>query len=110
MSAQLNTLPTTTFDIWVRMPREIRAWRLEGEVPETEAEVIEAIKQASFHIERVIRNDYDVPPKDVTEDIASSWYAAWTETHSVSAGDTLPDFIADHCTEADSGYRGELAA
>jgi len=100
------------FSVQLDVPGEIRAWQIEGEVPETEDEVLARIAglPTGWSVRCIIRCDDDVPPRDVTEDLARLDHArrraaGWNPVH-----DQTPPFLARHApTDCDLGYRG-LAA
>lgn len=87
---------TTFYMVKLNCKGEIRDWQVEGEVPETEAEVLKMIDELAdcFTVRRIYRCDYDIAPVDVTEEIRASAYEAWADEHDLET-DEPPPFIAE---------------
>ena len=102
-----DTIANATFyTILVRWPREVRLFTHEGPMLESEAEVLAALDQLSGEVACIFRHDYDIPRKDVTEDIARAAYRKLIDAgHTPS--DSFPVFIMEHApSDCDCGYRG----
>jgi hypothetical protein len=103
----------TSYDIRLRLPGEIREWRAEGEVPESEAEVLAAIAELpkTWQVARILKCDYDIAPEDVTESLWQAAFNRWRDEGHDPRHDTLPAFLRDHApAHIDLGYRPRRAA
>lgn len=83
-------------------------------IPTTAAEAIAEIDQLPgfAHIKRVLCIDDEAgTSRNVTHELWALAEAEWSLTHSVRAGDELPQFIKDHAPASfDTGYRGYAEA
>lgn len=105
---------TTFYMVKLSCKGQIRSWQDQCEIPETEAEVLKVIGELHdcFTVERIIRCDYDVPPRDVTEDIRTSAFATWIENNDPDQSEP-PEFIrelveAEHGSAPDPDYSRDV--
>lgn len=86
---------TTFYMVKLSCKGQIRDWQVECEIPETEAEVLKIIDELDdcFTVSRIYRCDYDIAPRDVTEEIRTDAYEAWIAEHDLETEEP-PPFIA----------------
>lgn len=85
----------TFYTVLCRWPREIRLFTIESTTIENDAEALEAVKQ-NDNAAAVFRHDYDIPRKDVSEDIARLWLDEMIDGGFNPEEDNLPPFIEAH--------------
>lgn len=107
----MMTAPFRYYLVLFNAPGEVREYTPEAELPQTEAEALEQIEQVGWPVMRVLELHDDVPPRDVTEDLAIIAYRKWTDGGADLRSDPVPQFIHDHApSSCDCGYRGRLEA
>jgi hypothetical protein len=85
----------TFYTIWCRWPGEIRLFTVEAPEIHTDAEAMAELKQHENAV-RVFRHDYDVPRRDVSEDLAEQWLSDLFLAGFDPQTDDMPAFIAEH--------------
>jgi hypothetical protein len=99
----------TYFIVWCRVPGQIRLFQVYDEMIETKEEVLQVVSELpdSWSVACIFRHDYDIPRKDVTEDIAHLAWQRWkTDNDNSIGGAPVPDFVMQHAPiDCDVGYR-----
>src|SRR5512146_1004182 len=98
----------TFFTVWVRDGKAIRAFQPEHDQIETIEEALALVQEqeaqfGTYRVVGVFRHDYDVPRRDVTEDLA----VMWADAIKCGGDDFYPDFVLQHVPSSyDVGYSG----
>lgn len=103
----------TFYTVLARAPGEIRPYQFEGPTIESVEEVLAAISQfpKGYSLWCVFQHDYDVPRRDVTEDIVRAAYQSLRDAGHSVLSDDLPQWISEHLpSDLDGGYRVAHAA
>jgi hypothetical protein len=90
----------TFFTLFARWPDEIRLFSIEWEMIESQAEALATLRQ-NARVVFVLRHDPDVPPRDVSQDLARAWLEELRAHGFDAEQDALPGFIAEHLRETE---------